>query len=281
VLPQVIPSDLFFAFWIPVTGQLGGGSALAILTIGAIAFLVVPLFTRRRAEHKPLPSGVDEDICTGCLQCSRDCPYSAIQMIERSSRRSLLVARVDPDLCVSCGICAGSCAPMGVGPPGRTGRDQLAQIQAFLASAERRSGEIVTVCCEHGAAAYRSVLAAEGAAIYTTECAGNVHTSAIEMLIRGGAGGVLVLACPPRDCWNREGPKWLIERVYHEREAELQARVDRARVRVVSVAAGERGEAVAALRGFSAHVGRLAVAARERSVEIDAECERETVGGTA
>ena len=33
---------------------------------------------------------------------------------------------VNPDLCVSCGICAASCAPMGVGPPGRTGRDQLA-----------------------------------------------------------------------------------------------------------------------------------------------------------
>ena len=43
-----------------------------------------------------------------------------------------MVARVDPDLCVSCGICAGSCAPMVVGPPGRSGRDQLAQVRANL-----------------------------------------------------------------------------------------------------------------------------------------------------
>jgi ferredoxin len=281
VLPEAIPSDLFFAFWTPLTGRLGSAAALAVLTVGAVAFLVVPVFTKRRADDTHLPSSVDEDICTGCLQCSRDCPYGAIQMIERANRRSPLVARVDPDLCVSCGICAGSCAPMGVGPPGRTGRDQLAQIHVFLASPERRPGEIVTVCCEHSAATYRSALAAEGAATYTTDCVGNVHTSAIELLIRGGAGGVLVLTCPSRDCWNREGPKWLTERVYHEREAELQARVDRARVRIVPVAAGERREAVAAFRLFSAHIAQLAVPMRDRSVEIDAECERQTVGGAA
>jgi ferredoxin len=281
VRPDTIPIDLFFAFWIPWMGRLGSGTALAIVTAGVIAFLVAPAFTTRRATAKPAPSVVDEDLCTGCFQCSRDCPYGAIQMIERPGRRSMLMARVDPELCVSCGICAGSCAPMGVGPPGRTGRDQLAQIQAFLASADRRAGEIVTVCCEHGAAAYRSALAAEGAAIYTTECAGNLHTSTIEMLIRGGAGGVLVLPCPPRDCWNREGPKWLTERVYHDREAELQPRVDRARVRIVSVAAGEGPEAVAAVRLFSADVARLSLPIRDRSIEIDAECDRETVGGAA
>jgi len=139
----------------------------------------------------------------------------------------------------------------------------------------------VAVCCEHGAAAYRSSLAAEGAATWTTDCAGNLHTSVIELLLRGGAGGVLVLSCHPRDCWNREGPKWLNERVYHEREAELQARVDRARVRIATVAAGESGDAVAALRAFSAHVSALALPMRDRSAEIDAECERTPVGGRA
>jgi len=278
VRPDAIPSDLFFAFWMPFTEHLGGGTTLTVVAAGVIAFLVVPVFTTRRDVDKPPPSVVDEDICTGCLQCSRDCPYGAIQMIERTSRRSMLVAHVDPELCVSCGICAGSCAPMGVGPPGRTGRDQLARIQAFVASADRRPGEIVTICCEHGAATYRSALAAEGAATYTVDCAGNLHTSVIELLIRGGAGGVLVLTCPPRDCWNREGPKWLTERVYHEREAELQARVDRARVRIVPVAAAERREAVAALRAFSAHVAGLALPMRDRSVAIDADCDRATVG---
>ena len=89
------------------------------------------------------------------------------------------------------------------------------------------------------------------------------------------------MTCPPRDCWNREGPKWLTERVYHDREAELQARVDRARVRIVPVAAGECGEAVVALREFVADVSRLASPMRDRSVAIDAECERTPVGDRA
>ncbi|NIP82298.1 MAG: hydrogenase iron-sulfur subunit, partial [Gemmatimonadetes bacterium] len=54
-----------------------------------------------------------------------------------------------------------------------------------------------------------------------------LHTSVIEYLVRAGAGGVMVVACPPRDCWNREGVTWLEERVYNEREAELKDRVDR------------------------------------------------------
>lgn len=196
-------------------------------------------------------------------------------MIERTTSRSELVARVDPSLCVSCGICAGSCAPMGVGPPGRTGRDQVARVQAFLAGSDRRSGHVVAICCVHGAAVSSPALEAEGAAVYRVDCAGNLHTSVIEILLRGGAGGVLVLACPPRDCWNREGAHWLEERVYHDREAELQARVDRARVRIAHASAGERQHAVTALRRFAADIATLGVPAADRTIEVDAVCEPE------
>ena len=53
-------------------------------------------------------------------------------MVAREDDRPTLIARVDPARCVSCGICAGSCAPMGIGPPGRSGRDQLAATRALL-----------------------------------------------------------------------------------------------------------------------------------------------------
>ena len=169
---------------------------------------------RVAGDAAPAPSVVDEDICVGCVQCSIDCPYGAITMFERVSRRSDLVARVDPDLCVSCGICAGSCAPMGVGPPGRAGRDQIAAVREFVAAPQRRAGEIVVICCDHGAGEFAADVSAAGGVPYPIDCAGNLHTSVIEMLLRGGAGGVLVLACPDRDCWNREGPRWLGARVH-------------------------------------------------------------------
>jgi len=273
VLPRDIPSDLFFAFWIPIVRRLDPGAAVAAMAAMAIALLVLPTLTARRGAARPAPSSVDQEVCTGCLQCSLDCPYGAIEMIKRTDDRPTLVASVDPSLCVSCGICAGSCAPMGVGPPGRGGRDQIAQVQAFLAQRGVRAGQVVAVCCDHGAAAYRSAVADEGAALYTVDCVGNLHTSVIELLLRRGAGGVIVLACQPRDCRSREGPRWLVERVHHGREAELQARVDRRRVHLVSVAAGERRLAVSALRAFAAGMPTPAAAPVAPVGELQMPCE--------
>ena len=272
-VPEMVNADLFFAFWLPLSRSMNGAAALTGAAVTLLALLAVPVLSRRRGIAAPAPSMVDESLCTGCRQCSIDCPFEAIVMLPRTDGRADEVARVMPDRCVSCGICAGSCAPMGVGPPGRTGRDQLSRARAFLDRPERQSGEIVAVCCERGCARYGRSLEADGAAVYSVDCAGNLHTSVIEMLVRRGEGGVLVLACPPRDCWNREGPRWLTERVYHDREAELQARVDRRRVSVAYANASEPRAARQALREFAAQVAALGGAVAESAVTIETVCE--------
>jgi coenzyme F420-reducing hydrogenase delta subunit len=191
--------------------------------------------------------------------------------------RSALVARVDPSLCVSCGICAGSCAPMGVGPPGRTGRDQLADVKAFVAeqgigkSSDDGAIRVVVVGCDRSAVG--SAADVNGAVVYPVTCAGNVHTSVLEYLVRSGAAGVFIVACPERDCWSREGPKWLEQRLYHEREAELQGRVDRRRIRLVHRAAGEDRELRGQLTRFSADVARLDRTDAEAEIDLIALCE--------
>jgi Pyruvate/2-oxoacid:ferredoxin oxidoreductase delta subunit/coenzyme F420-reducing hydrogenase delta subunit len=272
-LPASVPLDWFYAFWLPLSRRLGGGMALAGALFTILVLIAVPFIARRRGSAVPARSRVDEAICTGCTQCSLDCPYEAITMLPRTDGRAEVVARVTPELCVSCGICAGSCAPMGVGPAGRTGRDQLSLVREFLARPERRTGEIVAICCDRSAASLGAVLRSEGAVLYPVDCAGSLHTSVIEMLVRSGRGGVLVLACPPRDCWNREGPRWLLERVYHEREAELQERVDRRRVRIAYAWAGEPAAARAALRDLKRALEDAGIVAAEQSVTIDVECE--------
>ena len=273
-LPATLEVDLFYAFWLPLVRGLPAGVALAAIVIAGLALMAVPLFVRRRGAAVPPPSVVDESVCTGCTQCSLDCPYEAITMIQRPpGGRSIEVARVDPALCVSCGICAGSCAPMAVGPPGRTGREQLAALRARVAEGALRPGVIVALCCERGARAWGDRLVAEGADLYPVDCTGSAHTSVVELFVRSGAGGVLVLSCPPRDCWNREGPRWTGERLFHDREAELQARVDRRRVRMVDVAAGDAAKAVAALRAFALQVAALDAVVPEGAVEVGVECE--------
>src|SRR5690606_13192513 len=107
-LPARIPSDLFYAFWLPWADNLSPALAWtgALLTIaGALA---VPRLSRRDRVGQWAPSVVDERLCTGCNQCPQDCPWEAISMRARNDERPTLVAHVDPERCVSCGICAGS-----------------------------------------------------------------------------------------------------------------------------------------------------------------------------
>lgn len=274
VIAHQVPLDWFFAFWVPVTQAVAPGVAWLLAGGLTLALVTIPLWTQPRSGDRPGPSNVEERQCTGCTQCSVDCPYEAITMVTRSDGRTGLVASVDPDLCVSCGICAGSCAPMSVGPPGRTGRDQLAQVRAFLAEKEPGADQVVLVACSRGAGELADMAEFEEALVYPVECIGSLHTSVVEFLVRGGAGGVFVAACPERDCWNREGTKWARERLFADREAELKERVDRARVGFTEAGAAERGGLAEEVRDFTTAVRRLIPPEPEETVELDLDCDR-------
>ena len=269
-LPAEVTLDAFYTFWLPWVRSVSPGTALLAAGAAAAVLLAVPFLTRPREARRPAPSVVSTRLCTGCEQCYTDCPYDAIRMVTRTDGREGEVALVNPASCVSCGICAGSCAPMGVGPPGRTGRDQLARVKEFAANPPIASGELILVGCGRSAAG-----APDGDNLrrFLVSCAGNLHSSVVEYLVRAGARGVLVVACPSRDCWGREGPKWLVERLFHEREAELQARVDRRRVRVTHASAFDRRSLDAALDDFGHELTGLDAPAGEDRIELDAECE--------
>jgi len=277
VRPETVPVDWWLAFWLPLARQLppGLGWLAGLAVVGGLC--LVPRLSRPRGPGAPAPSVVDPQLCTGCNQCSVDCPFAAITMVPRSDGRAELLAEVDPARCVSCGICAGSCAPMGVGPPGRTARNQLQQARETVGDGAV-AGRLVVVACEQGAWRHRATLDAAGALTLATGCAGNLHSSVVELLVRGGARGVLVLSCPPRDCHGREGPKWLVERLFHDREAELKARVDRRRVAVGYARAGAPGQALEELARFAARLEALDPPAAEAAVELDALCESRAAG---
>jgi ferredoxin len=269
-LPERAPIDVFYSAWLPLTERLPAWAIWAMGSTLALLVVCAPLLRRPTAALRPAPSVVDEGLCTGCRQCYLDCPYEAIAMIERSGGGPEVVAHVDPALCVSCGICAGSCAPMGVGPLGRTGRDQLSIVRQFVAEHRPTATDVVVMACTHGTVALDEL---DGTLVYRVDCAGNLHTSVVEYLLRSGAGGVLVAACPGRDCWHREGPKWLVERLYHDREAELQPRVDKRRVRVAYAGAAERAVLLEALARFRDDLHTLDAASREDAIELDFECD--------
>jgi ferredoxin len=241
ILPESVPFNWFYGFWLPVTRLLPAGWVWLFGGAVVAVALTVPLWTRPRREAVPEPSWVDERSCVGCEQCFLDCPYDAIAMLPRTDGREGLVALVDPSICVSCGICSGSCAPMGVGPPGRRGRDQIARVRAFLEERRPDPDDVVLIACAFGAGELGGEETFEGSPVYAVSCAGNLHSSVVEFMVRSGVGGVLVAVCPGRDCWNREGPKWTEQRLFHDREAELKARVDRGSCRPTGCDSGSTG----------------------------------------
>jgi ferredoxin len=277
-LVTTVPVDLFYAFWLPWTERMPQWIGWTGASLTFLAAVAIPRIMRRPRDGVWTPSVVDERLCTGCNQCPQDCPWEAIAMRPRADDRPTLVAHVNPALCVSCGICAGSCAPMGVGPALRTGRDQVADIRHVAAGFEPfTDAPVVAMMCANAPPDHRTALEVAGATIHLLSCTGNLHTSAMELALRGGAAGVIVFSCPPRDCRGREGPKWLEQRVYHDREAELQPRVDRRRVRLATTAPGDLAGTLAAFESFRRDVGTLDIPAAGLLADDDVECERQPV----
>jgi ferredoxin len=269
-LPGAGSIDVWYAFWLPLEEWAGG--AFTVLAMGALFGLLAAYPLLRRPEKPPLPSHADEALCDGCTQCFQDCPYDAISMVPRSfhndGRHSELVALVDPDLCVSCGICAGSCKPMGVGPPKRTGRDQMKAMESLIAGHPIGDQEVVVLACGQGCGLSPQFRDLDRVRLVPTGCSGSLHTSVMELFLRRGAIGVMVISCPSRDCTNREGPKWLEQRVYHDREAELMARVDRRRVRLHQATRAQGAEAARAALEFAQELRAMEPPAVLEEVEV-------------
>ncbi|MBT7782577.1 MAG: 4Fe-4S binding protein, partial [Anaerolineae bacterium] len=108
-LPDTIELDPFFLFYFPM--ELEPSGRAANLLWGGILILVafllaIPWITR---DQKLEPVKITDDACIGCKLCAIDCPYNALEMVEREGKGSKLLAISHSELCVSCGICVGSC----------------------------------------------------------------------------------------------------------------------------------------------------------------------------
>jgi coenzyme F420-reducing hydrogenase delta subunit len=170
---------------------------------------------------------------------------------------------------------------MGIGPPGRDGRSQLSRVRQLIQSPPLVPGDLVVMGCVQAVGDMADEFRAMGTRWHPVDCAGNLHTSAVEFCLRAGAAGVLILTCPPRDCTHREGPRWLHARLYQGREAELKERVDRRRIQVAAVTGGDALAAIAALARFREQLAALGRPALEPTESLDAECETATVGDSS
>ncbi|MBN2107003.1 MAG: CoB--CoM heterodisulfide reductase iron-sulfur subunit A family protein, partial [Deltaproteobacteria bacterium] len=96
---------------------------------GAAAAGVCGILSQHEMILEPRIAAVDETRCTGCLNCSRVCPYNAIEEVSVGGRT---VARVIESLCQGCGNCCSACRVRAVEVQGFSDNQIYAQIASAL-----------------------------------------------------------------------------------------------------------------------------------------------------
>lgn len=255
-----IPIDISTGFWIPWLDLIGVWLTRGLLCLMTLSVLVIPWWWRppRRTE-RPV-SKVDLELCSGCTQCARDCPYEAITMVPRPDGKRL-VASVSGSHCVSCGICAASCADFAIGPPGRSAHDQHERVLRIcrddLTTQPHLELTIIACANNYELSEYLEGVCTEssGSVFYPVECCGCVHSDVLERLLEHSEG-VALLGCPARNCLNRDGGELLSQRIFEKRVPFVDRSIDRKRLLVGAFSGAERNDLAHILSNFREQLTR-------------------------
>ncbi|MEI6500939.1 MAG: CoB--CoM heterodisulfide reductase iron-sulfur subunit A family protein [Armatimonadota bacterium] len=101
---------------------------------GAAAAKVVGLFAKESLESEANVSEVNEKACTGCLNCIRVCPFTAIEEKELENPKTgekRIVASVNEGLCTGCGTCTAACPSGCISIRGFTDAQTLSEVDAL------------------------------------------------------------------------------------------------------------------------------------------------------
>jgi len=255
-LPGSVEVDWFFAFWLPVFSSLSPLYSLLFICFLLVVGFSLPWWWKPSQDKKLQPSTSNEDQCTGCGQCTMDCPYEAISMVPRAAGdKRLPHSRVTPELCVSCGICSASCDQLAIGPAHSTAPKQQLTLRQFSTDQLQQTDatDVVVVVCRHNPGAQKHLekyaAANEQLHVYPMGCIGTMHTDIIEELLEQ-CGGIFVWGCPSRNCLTREGVELLNLRSFHKRPPSVSRRIDKRRLALEPHSAAERGEVFAKLEAF-------------------------------
>lgn len=106
-LVNEIELDWLYLGFLPLVGKMGAPLfwGISLLMLG-LAF-VLPWLAKGQHEG---PSIVIDANCTGCSACARECPFDAIEMVQRDDDSEFeSLAIVNAGKCTGCGICVGAC----------------------------------------------------------------------------------------------------------------------------------------------------------------------------
>lgn len=268
-LPDAITFDPLFLFYLPFEGAPWFWLLLLGLVLGLASLPWLSRIRRRSASRPagstgsvettvslspspgPPPVNIIKDRCTGCTKCALDCPYDAIQMVERhDGKPHKFIAIEDTGLCVSCGICVGSCdgvavtlgtvapeslwdmiedrARLAPAPAGVALGSVAGAVGMPLAQTGQPVRIVVYTCERHARHGARPYLSENGdspdsdVVVITLPCVGAAPPDMLTRTLDAGVAEVKVVGCPPYDCANREGNLWAEQRLTRQRVPRLR-----------------------------------------------------------
>jgi ferredoxin/coenzyme F420-reducing hydrogenase delta subunit len=259
-VPTVVGLDWFLLGLYPVIDSVPAG----VIWAGALVFTLVLIglpWAPPRAEGPAAKVFLDH--CNGCSRCVADCPYAAITLVPRSDGAPFPhEVEVDQGRCVACGICMGSCpssTPFRRSGELITGIDlperPLAELRdEVIAAGAQLSGDgrVLTVACGYGAAG------APAPGRVVLPCVAMAPPSLFDFILsRGLADGVAIAGCAERDCRNRLGRSWTLQRIVRERDPFLRSRVPRARLLTVWAGSSETARLEVETAAFAAALAAM------------------------
>jgi heterodisulfide reductase subunit A2 len=206
---------------------------------------VYGVLSKTELELDAIISHIDQELCSGCQQCIKQCPFQAIvaDPLPEGDKRKV-VARVIEAACKGCGVCAGACLKGAVDCRGFTDAQVYAQIDAALE--EDPGGKILAFCCNwcsYAGADFAGVARYQyppQARVVRVMCSGRISKDMVLHAFEKGAGLVLVSGChKPGDCHYVDGNFRCEERVQSLWKTLPRRGIDPARLRLEWVSAAE------------------------------------------
>ena len=103
----------------------------------AAAAKVIGLLCKDSLTCNPCVAEPNEQMCNGCSNCEKVCPYGAITYADKEfrgpNRTTLIrrVAQVNPAICQGCGACTVACMSGAMDLKGFSNKQILAEVDAI------------------------------------------------------------------------------------------------------------------------------------------------------
>ncbi len=103
---------------------------------GAAAMKVVCLLSKDKLETDPCTALTDVNLCSGCGECEKVCPFGAIELklsetLYDGIKETRLASSVNEALCKGCGNCASACPSGAIDLKGFTTKQILSEIDSL------------------------------------------------------------------------------------------------------------------------------------------------------